>query len=129
MHEFILEFDKPARKGSRKYGHLTKQQKEQSKLDKEFWLSLKKSDVWLIPPQGSGDRREHVAPFPYELPYKIIKAFSYLGEIVLDPFVGCGTTLFAACDLKRNGIGYEIMPEIACSAVKSLQSYGLTSKD
>jgi DNA modification methylase len=123
MHEFILEFDKPVKKGVRKYGHLTKKQKEQSKLDKEFWLSLKKSDVWVIPPQGSGDRRAHVAPFPYELPFRLIKAFSYLGETVLDPFVGCGTTLFAACDLKRNGIGYELVPEIADSAVRSLQAY------
>jgi DNA modification methylase len=123
MHEFILEFEKPERKGFDKYAHLTKEQKEQSKLDKEFWLSIKKSDVWLMKPQGSGDRRNHVAPFPYELPYRLIKAFSYVGETVLDPFVGSGTTLLAAADLKRNGIGYEINPEIAAIAVKSLKTY------
>jgi DNA modification methylase len=123
MHEFILEFEKPERKGFDKYAHLTKEQKEQSKLDKEFWLSIKKSDVWLMKPQGSGDRRNHIAPFPYELPYRLIKAFSYVGETVLDPFVGSGTTLLAAADLKRNGIGYEINPEIAATAVKSLKTY------
>jgi len=123
MHEFILEFDKPERKGFNKYGHLTKEQKEASKLDKEFWLSIKKSDVWVMKPQGSGDRRNHVAPFPYELPYRLIKAFSYVGETILDPFVGSGTTLLAAADLKRNGIGYEINPEIAFEAVKSLKRY------
>jgi len=123
MHEFILEFDKPEKKGFNKYGHLTKEQKEQSKLDKEFWLSIKKSDVWVMKPQGSGDRRNHVAPFPYELPYRLIKAFSYVGEIVLDPFVGAGTTLLAAADLKRNGIGYEINPEIALEALKCLKNY------
>jgi DNA modification methylase len=122
-HEFILEFDKPEVKGFDKYKHLTKQQKEQSKLDKEFWISIKKSDVWLMKPQGSGDRRNHVAPFPQELPYRLIKAFSYVGENVLDPFVGSGTTLLAAADLKRNGIGYEINPEIAYTALVSLKNY------
>lgn len=123
MHEFIIELEKPERKGFNKYGHLTKEQKEQSKLDKQFWISIKKSDVWIMKPQGSGDRRNHVAPFPYELPFRLIKAFSYVGETVLDPFVGCGTTLLAAADLKRNGIGYEINPEIALEAIKNLRNY------
>jgi len=123
MHEFILEFDKPVKKGFNKYGHLTKEQKERSKLDKEFWISIKKSDVWVMKPQGSGDRRTHIAPFPYELPFRLIKAFSYIGESILDPFVGSGTTLLAAADLMRNGIGYEINDEIASKAVKSLSSY------
>jgi DNA modification methylase len=123
MHEFILEFDKPEKKGFNKYGHLTEEQKEQSKLDKGFWISIKKSDVWVMKPQGSGDRRNHVAPFPYELPYRLIKAFSYVGETVLDPFVGSRTALLAAADLKRNAIGYEINPEIAYEALKSLKNY------
>ncbi len=74
-------------------------------------------------PQNSGDNRSHVAPFPYELPYRIIKAFSFVGEVVLDPFLGSGTTLKAAADLKRNGVGYEIVPEIAEVAIKSLNNY------
>jgi DNA modification methylase len=123
MHEFIIEFNKPEKKGFKKYGHLTKEQKEQSKLDKEFWLTIKKSDVWVMKPQGSGDRRNHIAPFPYELPFRLIKAFSYVSEIILDPFVGSGTTLVTATDLKRNGIGYEINPEIAYEALKSLKNY------
>ncbi|MEW6200501.1 MAG: site-specific DNA-methyltransferase [bacterium] len=123
MHEFILEFNKPEKKGFNKYGHLTKEQKERSKLDREFWVSVKKSDVWEMKPQPSGDRRNHVAPFPYELPYRLIKAFSYIGEIVLDPFLGSGTTLTAAADLRRNGIGYEINPEIALDAIKHLKNY------
>ena len=123
MHEFILEFNKPDKKGFNKYGHLTKKQKEESKLDKEFWLSIKNTDVWTMKPQNSGDNRSHVAPFPYELPYRIIKAFSFVGEVVLDPFLGSGTTLKAAADLKRNGVGYEIMPEIAEVAIKNLNNY------
>jgi len=123
MHEFILEFDKPALKVINKYSHLTKEQKEKSKIDKEFWLSIKNSDVWTMAPQGSGDNRNHVAPFPYELPYRLIKAFSYLTETVLDPFAGSGTAMIAAADLGRNGVGYEIVPDIAKDAIKSLKTY------
>lgn len=123
MHEFILEFNKPEKKGFNKYGHLTKEQKEKSKLDKEFWLSIKKSDVWVMKPCGSGDNRGHIAPFPYELPYRLIKTFSYIDEVILDPFVGSGTTLLASADLKRNGIGYEINSEIAFETVRGLKNY------
>jgi DNA modification methylase len=121
MHEFILEFDKPMKKGFKKYAHLTREQKERSKLTKDFWLSLKNSDVWEMKPEASGAHRTHVAPYPYELPYRLIKAFTYIGETVLDPFLGSGTTLRAACDLERNGIGYEINPEIAYEAVHLLK--------
>jgi len=123
MHEFILEFNKPEKKGLSKYGHLTTQQKESSKLDKDFWLSIKNTDVWEMKPEKSGDNRTHVAPFPYELPYRIIKAFTYVGETVLDPFVGSGTTTKSSADLKRNSIGYEIAPEIATVAINSLKNY------
>lgn len=122
MHEFILEFNKPNKKGFNKYGHLTKEQKELSKLDREFWLSVKNTDVWLMKPQNSGDNRSHVAPFPYELPYRIIKAFTFIGETILDPFLGSGTALKAAADLKRNGVGYEIVPEIAEVTIKNLNN-------
>ena len=123
MHEFILEFNKPEKKGFNKYGHLTKNQKEISKLDKDFWLSIKNTDVWKMKPENSGDNRSHVAPFPYELPYKIIKAFTYIDEIVLDPFMGSGTTIKSAADLKRNSVGYEIAPEIAGTAINNLKNY------
>jgi len=121
MHEFILEFEKPAKKGFKKYAHLTQVQREQSKLDKDFWLSIKKSDVWVMKPKASGDSRNHVAPFPYELPYRLIKAYSFVGETVLDPFLGSGIALKAAVDLKRNGIGYEINQAIAQEAIAALK--------
>jgi modification methylase len=123
MHEFILEFDKPEGKRRGKYAHVSAAQKAASKLDKEFWLLLKNSDVWHIKPQASGDKRKHIAPFPYELPYRLVKAFSYEGEAVLDPFVGSGTTLFACADLKRNGVGYEINPDIATDAIRALAQH------
>jgi len=120
-HEFILEFEKPAPRNIRKYAHLSREQKEASRIEKEFWLAIKRSDVWLMAPEGSGDRRTHPSPFPYELPYRLIRAYSYRGERVLDPFLGSGTTLMAAADLGRNGIGYEIVEEIAYEAVKRIR--------
>lgn len=122
-HEFILEFEKPAPKNYEKYKHLTKEQKEASKLEKDFWIEIKKSDVWLMKPEGSGDNRDHPAPFPYELPYRLIKAYSFVGETVLDPFLGSGTTLVVARDLKRNGVGYEINPEFAKEAIRKIKSF------
>ncbi len=108
MHEFILELEKPARKGHRKYAHVTDEQRERSKLDKDFWLSLKNSDVWLMKPETSGSNRKHAAPFPLELPERFIRAYSFVGERVLDPFLGSGTTLLAAALHGRDGIGYDI---------------------
>ncbi len=122
-HEFILEFEKPVPKNYKKYAHLSKEQKEDSKLDKEFWIEIKKSDVWVMEPEKSGNNRNHPAPFPYELPYRLIKAYSYAGETVLDPFLGSGTTIVVARDLKRNGIGYEINPELAVEAIKRIKNY------
>jgi len=122
MHEFILELEKPCPRSQRgrKYAHVSPEDRERSLLQKEFWLSVKNSDVWTMAPQGSGDRREHVAPFPMELPHRLIKAFSFRGERVLDPFLGAGTTLLAAAKLGRNGVGYEINPVIAADALRSL---------
>jgi len=107
MHEQILEFEKPAKKGYDKYGHLSKEVKEASKITKDFWLSLKNSSVWVMKPYKSGTR-EHLAPFPIELPEKLIKAYTYIGEIVLDPFAGMGTTAKAALKNNRNVVLYEI---------------------
>lgn len=106
MHEQILEFEKPNGNGS-KYAHLSKEIKESSKISKDFWLSLKNTDVWLMKPYKSGTR-EHLAPFPVELPARLIKAYSYITETVLDPFGGMGTTARAAIQEKRNSIIYEI---------------------
>lgn len=107
MHEQILEFEKPAPKGYNKYKHVTSKQKEASKLSKGFWLKLKNSDVWVMKPYKSGTR-EHCAPFPRELPERLIKAYTYLGEVVLDPFAGMGTTGLAALANQRSAILYEV---------------------
>ena len=120
MHEFILEMEKPLVKPGGKYAHVSERQREDSKLDKEFWLSLKNSDVWLMKPEKSGGRRSHAAPFPLELPSRLIRAFSFVGETVLDPFLGSGTTLLAAAFHGRNGVGYDINPEFCELSKKRL---------
>ena len=121
MHEFILEFEKPGGVPGKKYAHVSAAQRAESKLDKEFWLSVKNSDVWLIKPEKSGGGREHAAPFPLELPARLIRAYSYVGETVLDPFAGSGTTLAAAAMWKRNGVGAEINPAFCAAAAKRIK--------
>ena len=120
MHESILEFEKPTRRPGQKYAHLTARQKEDSRLDKDFWLSVKNSDVWLMKPEKSGRNRNHAAPFPEELPARLIRAYSFVGETVLDPFLGSGTTLAVAARYGRNGIGYDINPDFCAIAEKRL---------
>ena len=121
MHEFILEFEKPMKRSARKYAHVSDEQREASKLDKEFWLSMKNSDVWLMKPEKSGGNRSHAAPFPLELPTRLIKAYSFVGETVIDPFMGSGTTLVAAATHGRNGIGYDINSDFCDIAEKRLK--------
>ena len=58
----------------------------------------------------------------WNFPCALIRAYSYHGEVVLDPFMGSGTTLEAAARSGRNGIGYEINPSIAADAIRTLRS-------
>jgi DNA modification methylase len=64
-------------------------------------------NIWFIRPQYD---RTHPAPYPDELPYRLIKMFSFIGQRVLDPFAGSGTTLRVCQKLKREGYGIELNP-------------------
>lgn len=104
--ESILIFQK----GKFNYRSIPKEIREASKIDiKEFsdnkWYMTLWAMVNVLP--GSPLEKE-IAAFPEELPYRIIKLFSYKGETVLDPFVGSGTTMKVARQLGRNSIGIEI---------------------
>ena len=76
--------------------------------------------VWTF--NGESKKRVgHPAPFPIELPTRAIKLFSFVGDFVLDPFMGSGTTLIAALQNKRVGIGIDIDVEYCDLAVKRIQ--------
>jgi len=75
--------------------------------------------VWELPVSMT---KGHPAPFPLALPERLIELYSYPGETVLDPFVGTGTTLIAARNLGRHGIGYEISEEYCDLAVQQVTS-------
>ncbi len=98
-YEFILIFKKPG-KGPRIPADI----KEKSKLTKEEWKKYFYGH-WYF---GGARQIEHEAMFPEELPKRLIKMYSFVGDTVLDPFMGSGTTVKAALYLNRNAIGYEI---------------------
>ena len=98
-YEFILIFKKPG-----KIKRVSETAKELSKLTKEEWKEYF-SGHWKF---GGEKQINHEAMFPEELPRRLIKMFSFVGDIVLDPFLGSGTTVKVALELNRNAIGYEI---------------------
>ena len=82
----------------------TLQHTGETDLEKEEFLRLTKN-VWYFPAETS---RQHPAPFPVELPRRLIKLYSYIGDTVFDPFCGSGTTCLAARMLNRNFVGVDI---------------------
>lgn len=98
-YEFILIF--------KKYGNpptVTGDRKQKSKLTVKEWNEYF-AGHWYFP----GERQaKHLAMFPVELPHRLIRMFSFIGDTILDPFLGSGTTSLAARQNGRNSIGYEI---------------------
>jgi len=84
--------------------------KEKSKLTEREWVEYTKQ-IWNIPIPGKDDIAfgKHSAIMPEEIARRCIKLFTFVGDIVLDPFAGSGTTLKVAKELERNFVGYEIM--------------------
>lgn len=83
--------------------------KEKSKLSQKEWVEFTKQ-IWNIPIPGKGDLAfgEHSAIMPEEIVRRCVRLFTYVGDVVLDPFAGSGTTLKVAKELERNYVGYEI---------------------
>jgi len=99
-YEFILLFKKLGKLPN----SVSMEIKNQSKISNDEWRKYF-TGHWNF----AGEKQNgHIAMFPEELPKRLIKMFSFVDEIVLDPFLGSGTTTKVAKDLKRNSIGYEI---------------------
>ncbi len=116
VFEYILIFRKWVNKAYFNKRKLpSKEVKKRSIINKKDWYAWG-SNVWKISPvikfNSKGiNKRKHIAPFPEEIPYRLIKLFSFQEDIVLDPFIGSGTVAIAAKKLSRHFIGYEINKE------------------
>ena len=98
-YEFVLLFKKQGNPPKP-----TSKQKELSVISKEDWNTYFSGHWYFAGAKQDG----HIAMFPEELPARLIRMFAFVGDTVLDPFLGSGTTSMAARNLSRNSIGYEI---------------------
>jgi len=120
LQESILIFQN----GNFDYKKISKENKEISKIDINEYQNKKwYLNVWNITNVLPTNNRLEggIAAFPDEIPYRLIKLFSYKGETVLDPFMGSGTTLKVACELGRKCVGYEIDIELLNVVKKKLK--------
>jgi site-specific DNA-methyltransferase (adenine-specific) len=113
IHEYILIFSKES--FSRKRGH------KKDTITKEDFLEWTKS-VWTFP-AVSARSIGHPAPFPEELPHRLIQLYTYKGDIVLDPFCGSGTACLSALKDGRHYIGYDIEPSYVKLAEKRIKEH------
>jgi site-specific DNA-methyltransferase (adenine-specific) len=114
-HEYILVFSKGTferKKGER-----------ENTITKEQFMEWTKS-VWTMNPE-SARKVKHPAPFPVELPYRLTQLYTFKGDVVLDPFVGSGSTAIAALKSDRKFVGYDIDPEYVKIAEKRIAPYRL----
>ncbi len=104
VHEYILVFSKDTFKRSNPH-------KRQATITKEAFLECSKS-VWTFPAE-SAKKIGHPAPFPVELPRRLIELYTFADEVVIDPFIGSGQTALAALSTGRHYVGYETNEEYA----------------
>ena len=111
IHEYILVFSKGDYK--REKGD------KENTISKEQFMEWTKS-IWTMNAE-SARRIGHPAPFPEELPYRLIQLYSFKDDIILDPFMGSGTTAVSALKSDRKFIGYEISNEYIDLAKKRVE--------
>jgi site-specific DNA-methyltransferase (adenine-specific) len=114
VHEYILIFSK----GSFKRKKL---KENDNTIEREQFMEWTKS-VWTMNPE-SAKKVGHPAPFPVELPYRLIQLYTYKNDVILDPFIGSGSTAIAAINSSRSYIGYDIDPEYVELAEKRIAPY------
>jgi site-specific DNA-methyltransferase (adenine-specific) len=104
-YEWIIVFSKSGKRPT-----IEPEIKEASIITHDEFTNWVQNSIWDFQP-ASAKQENHPAPFPEELPRRCIRLYSFLGDTVLDPFAGSGTTLKVARELSRNSIGYEINPK------------------
>jgi DNA modification methylase len=102
VHEYCLCFSK---------GRMDRVRHGRSTIDRDEFLAATLS-VWQLPPE-SARRVGHPAPFPVALPRRFIELYTFAGDVVLDPFLGSGSTAVAAVETDRRFVGYELDPAYA----------------
>ena len=102
IFEYILVFKKEGKREA-----VTQERKEKSKIDRLQWRKWTKG-IWEIPPDRESG---HPASFPIAVAERIVRLYSFVDDVVLDPFAGSGTTVVAAERHQRKGIGFEIAIE------------------
>lgn len=105
--EFISVYVKDGKPNNK----ISQEIKEQSKLTKKEWVEYTKQ-IWDIPIPNKSDSAfgKHSAIMPEAIPYRLIKLYSFVEDVVLDPFAGSGTILKIAKTLQRTYVGYELYP-------------------
>jgi site-specific DNA-methyltransferase (adenine-specific) len=96
---------------------------KENTISKEQFMEWTKS-VWTMNPE-SAKKIGHPAPFPIELPYRLIQLYTFKGDVILDPFMGSGTTAIAALKAERKYIGYDNDPEYVKLAEGRIAPYKL----
>ncbi|MCS7144279.1 MAG: site-specific DNA-methyltransferase [Archaeoglobaceae archaeon] len=111
LHEYIIVLSKgdfKREKGNKK-----------DSITKDEFLEFTKS-IWRFQPE-SAKKVGHPAPYPIELPYRCIQLFTFEGDVVLDPFVGSGTTCVAALKARRHFIGIDIEEEYVKTSLERIK--------
>jgi len=119
IHEYILIFSKDS--------FSRKREERENTICKEDFLEWTKS-VWTFP-AVSAKKIGHPAPFPEELPYRLIQLYSFKGDVILDPFAGSGTTCLSALKSERDYIGYDVNQEYIELANTRIREYILTANE
>lgn len=116
VHEYIMVFSKGM------FGRKNVKDRK-STISREEFLEFTKS-VWTFP-SVSARKVGHPAPFPVELPYRLIQLYTFDGEVVLDPFMGSGQAAIAAMKTKRHYVGYDVDEEFVKLAENRIGEYSL----